>query len=246
MIKVLTYNIHKGFNRYNRDFVLHKIKQNIIEAEVDIVMLQEIQGHHVRHKIGILSSPDVSQFEFLADSIWPHYAYGKNAVYQKGHHGNAILSKFNIEEWSNINLSRFRRASRSFLHGVVKIPDIHESLNLICVHLDLIGFERRRQLNLLKDYIDQTIADNEPIIVAGDFNDWHGQSGKALEAQLHMREAIRYLHGNYAKTYPSHWPLLRMDRIYFRGMKLVQSGCLTRQPWNELSDHLPLFAQFGP
>ena len=245
MIKILTYNIHKGFNRYNRDFVLHKIKQHISEVEVDVVLLQEIQGRHFQHEFRLQAWPDVSQFEYLADSIWPHYAYGKNAIYQKGHHGNAILSKFSIADWNNINLSRFRQASRSFLHGVITIPGSDKPLHLICVHLDLIGFERRRQLNVLRRYIDSSIAQDEPLILAGDFNDWFGRLGKSLEAQLQMKEAIRQIHGNYAKTFPSHWPALRMDRIYYRGIDLVDSGCLARRPWNRLSDHLPLFAQFS-
>ncbi len=245
MIKVLTYNIHKGFNRYNRDFVLHSMKHHISEEEVDIILLQEIQGRHFQHELNMHSWPDVSQFEYLADSIWPHYAYGKNAVYQHGHHGNAILSKFNIADWTNFNLSRFRQASRSFLHGVVAIPGSDLPLHLICVHLDVIGFERRRQLKILRRYIDDSIAQHEPLILAGDFNDWFGRQGKILETQLHMKEAIRHLHGKYAKTFPSHRPALCMDRIYYRGIELVDSGCLARHPWSRLSDHLPVYAQFS-
>jgi endonuclease/exonuclease/phosphatase family metal-dependent hydrolase len=244
MIKLLTYNIHKGFDRYNRDFVLHRIKQQLQSAEVDVVLLQEIQGRHFHHESQISSWPDVSQFEFLADSIWPHFAYGKNAIYRKGHHGNAILSKFNITEWSNLNLSRFQRASRSMLHGRIELPDSGARLHLMCVHLDLIGFERKRQLRELKSYIDNSVGDDEPLILGGDFNDWNGKIGISLESQLGMREAIRQLHGAYAKTFPSNLPMLRMDRIYFRGINLLDSACLERQPWDELSDHLPLYAQF--
>ena len=167
MIKVLTYNIHKGFDRYNRDFVLHRIKDYLQSVEVDVVLLQEIQGLHLQHESSISAWPDVSQFEFLADSIWPHYAYGKNAIYRKGHHGNAILSKFNIVEWNNLNLSRFQRASRSLLHGRVEVPGADTYLNLICVHLDLIGFERKRQLRELKSYMDNNIDSSEPIILGG-------------------------------------------------------------------------------
>ena len=245
MIKVLTYNIHKGFDRFNRDFVLHKIRDYLHDAEFDIVLLQEIQGRHYHHEVGISSWPDVSQFEYLADSIWPHFAYGKNAIYRKGHHGNAILSKFVIAEWSNLNVSRFRRASRSLLHGRVQIPRLEQPLNLICVHLDLIGFERKRQIRELKRYIDAYILDEEPIILGGDFNDWGGGTGRALESQLGMQEAYRQYNGRYAKTFPSHMPMLRMDRIYFRGIRLLDSHCLTQSPWNELSDHLPLYARFA-
>ena len=244
MLKLLTYNIHKGFDRYNRNFVLHRIKDHLQRAEVDIVLLQEIQGRHYRHETGISSWPDVTQFEFLADSIWPHYAYGKNAIYRKGHHGNAILSKFNIADWNNLNLSRFRRASRSLLHGRIELPDSDRPLHLLCVHLDLIGFERKRQVRELKRYIDLSIGNDEALILGGDFNDWHSRLGHMLEAQLGLREAFRECNGSYAKTFPAHRPMLRMDRIYFRGIELQDAFCLNRHPWGELSDHLPLCARF--
>jgi endonuclease/exonuclease/phosphatase family metal-dependent hydrolase len=246
MIKVLTYNIHKGFNRYNRDFVLHKIKDHLEDAQADVILLQEIQGRHLHHESRISTWPDVSQFEFLADSIWPHFAYGKNAIYRKGHHGNAILSKFNIAEWNNLNLSRFQRASRSLLHGRIDLPDGKGPLHLLCVHLDLIGFERKRQIRELKHYVDSNIEVNEPVILGGDFNDWHGGLNRTIESQLGLQEAFQQLTGSYARTFPSHRPMLRMDRIYFRGLDLVEAHCMERHPWNELSDHLPLYARFDP
>ena len=166
MLKVLTYNIHKGFNRNNRDFVLHRIKQQLQRDAFDVVLLQEIQGRHYQHETRLTAWPDVSQFEFLADSIWPHYAYGKNAIYRKGHHGNAILSKFNITEWSNLNLSRFRYASRSMLHGRIRSPTGSTHINLLCVHLDLLGFERKRQLRELRAYIEANIDNDEPVILS--------------------------------------------------------------------------------
>jgi endonuclease/exonuclease/phosphatase family metal-dependent hydrolase len=244
MISVLTYNIHKGFNRYNRDFVLHRIKENLHQAAVDVVLLQEIHGHHLQHAARIDGWPDESQFEFLADQIWPHCAYGKNAIYRQGNHGNAILSKFRIIEWHNLNLSRFQRASRSLLHGLVELPGEQQQLHLICVHFDLLGFERKRQLRNLNAYIDTNIDARDALILGGDFNDWHGGLGRTLEAQLGMREAYHQVHGDYARTYPSNRPMLRMDRIYFRGIQLIDAGCYTDQPWNELSDHLPLYANF--
>ena len=245
MIKVLTYNIHKGFDRYNRDFVLHKIKDHLKNAEVDVVLLQEIQGRHLHHESRISAWPDVSQFEYLADNIWPHFAYGKNAIYRKGHHGNAILSKYEIADWSNLNLSRFKRASRSLLHGMIELPDSTRPLHLLCVHLDLIGFERKRQIRALKHYVDSNINASDPIILGGDFNDWHGGLGGSVESQLGLQEAFRQINGKYAKTFPSHWPMFRMDRIYYRGINLLDSYCMERQPWSELSDHLPLYARFA-
>lgn len=245
MIKLLTYNIHKGFNRYNRKFVLHEIRNHLREVEADVVFLQEIHGQHLNHEIRIPDWPDEPQLEFLADQLWPHYAYGKNAIYDKGHHGNAILSKFGFEKWDNINLSRFSRASRSLLHGVIRNSKQNTLMHLICVHLELVGFERNRQINVLSRYIHEEIPDHEAIIVAGDFNDWSGRTGLRFESQLGMREVFRDSQGSLAKTFPSHWPLFHMDRIYYRGVELLNCDCLSGHPWQKMSDHLPLYAEFS-
>ena len=246
MLEVLTYNIHKGFDRRNRDFVLHRIKEHLEDTRVDVVFLQEIQGRHLQHEKRVPAWPDTSQFEFLADRIWPHYAYGKNAIYRKGHHGNAILSKYEIAEWCNVNLSRFSFASRSLLHGRIELPGGHGPLHLLCVHLDLIDFERKRQLRELKHYFDTAIDARDPVIVGGDFNDWHGRQAALLETQLGLKEAYRQIKGRYARTFPAHLPWLRMDRIYYRGLELIDARKLERQPWGDLSDHLPLYARFEP
>ncbi len=244
MLKILTYNIHKGFDRYNREFVLQKIRQQLEAVDVDVVFLQEIQGRHYHHENRITGWPAVSQFEYLADRLWPHFAYGKNAIYDKGHHGNAILSKHSIEEWQNINLSRFRRASRSLLHGIVNITGQNLRLHLICIHLDLVGFERKRQMDVLRRHIHDHVGADEPLILAGDFNDWSGRMGRHLESALLLDEIHRSTHGKYARTFPSNWPVLQMDRVYFRQMKLLDCHCLDHHPWGQLSDHLPLYAQF--
>ena len=245
MFKVLTYNIHKGFSRYNREFVLHEIKQQLQATDVDIVFLQEIHGQHQKHESRIAHWPEVSQFEFLADQMWPHYAYGQNAIYGHGHHGNAILSKHKFLQWDNINLSRFRRASRSLLHGVIRIDDSNTPLHLICIHLELLGFERNRQLNILKEYIGKFIPRSDSVIIAGDFNDTTSRTGFRLESELDVREAFRTKFHQYAKTFPSHFPLLRMDRVYFRQLQLLDCERLSGKPWNNLSDHLPLCASFS-
>ena len=245
MLRVLTYNIHKGFARFNRGFVLRRIKEQLHKADFDVVLLQEIQGRHLRHETKIADWPMATQLEYLADSIWPHFAYGKNAIYRRGHHGNAILSKYSIREWNNLNLSRFQRASRSLLHGRIEIPNLDRPLHLMCTHLDLIGFERKRQVRELRRYIENTIPADEALILGGDFNDWRSGIQHILEDQLGLREAHRQLTGAYARTFPSHRPLLPMDRIYFRGIELVESHTLDRHPWDELSDHLPLFAGFA-
>src|SRR5665647_3409505 len=76
--------------------------------DVDIVFLQEVQGEHAHHAAHVLNWPVAPQYEFLADEVWQDYAYGRNAIYDQGHHGNAILSRFPIISAENQDVSAHR------------------------------------------------------------------------------------------------------------------------------------------
>lgn len=243
-LRILTYNIHKGFSTSNRNFMLHQIRDALVDTNADIMLLQEIQGEHTEHQQTQLEWPEVPHCEFLAQDVWPHVAYAKNAVYSVGHHGNAILSKYALQSWENINVSPFSWASRSLLHGVIKLPWFDEELHIICIHLGLIGIERRRQFVTLCERIDAHVPHDAPLIVAGDFNDWTGQAEKRLSQHLGLKEAYRTLHNRYARTWPSWMPLLTMDRIYYRGLEPVLCERPSHSRWNKLSDHAPLVASF--
>ena len=243
-IRVLTYNIHKGFSAGNRRFVLQQIREGLRAADVDIVFLQEIQGQHVLHESKIEDWPAETQFEYMADQIWSHYAYGKNAIYNAGHHGNAILSKYPFVQWENLNVSSIRWASRSLLHGIVHIPEQDKKLHVICVHLDFLPVQRNRQIRILNERIRESVPSHEPLILAGDFNDWHGQVSKHLAADLGLNEIFYAMRGCHAKTFPAWWPMLPVDRIYYRGVKPVECACFEEHPWQQLSDHAPLYAKF--
>lgn len=244
-LKVLTYNIHKGFNSGNRRFVLHQIKEALEEAGADLLFLQEMQGEHQLHAQQVENWPTLSQFEFIAEGVWPFYIYGKNAVYKTGHHGNAILSRFPFVSWENINVSPFPWASRSMLHGVIQLPDSDREVHIVCIHFGLTSRERRVQLDRLSERIDQHVPHHAPLIVAGDFNDWLSQAEQHFQQHLGLREVFHMTHGNYARTFPCWMPILPMDRIYFRG--LIPVGCerMTGSPWRRLSDHAPLAASFS-
>ena len=244
-INILTYNIHKGFSPANRRFVLHEIKESLRHINSHIVFLQEIQGEHKIRQHKVDSWPSDSQFEFLADQVWPHHAYGKNAIYKSGHHGNAILSKYPFIEWENINVSPIQSASRSLLHGTIKITGSQQKLHVICVHLGLLSSEREKQLSTLSKRINSHIPHNEPLILAGDFNDWLGKAERHLCQDLGLQEIFKKTTGHYARSFPAWLPASNMDRIYFRGLTPIKCQRLHGAPWKKLSDHTPLIASFS-
>lgn len=244
-LRVMTYNIHKGFTTGNRRFVLDQIREELRQVNVDIVFLQEIQGQHLVREKKIMDWPTESQFEYIADQVWSHYAYAKNAIYNAGHHGNAILSKYPFIHWENLRFSTIRPASRSLLHGILEIPDRQMKLHVICVHLDFLPNLRLDQLKKLNKRIRECVPQDEPLILAGDFNDWHGQVSKYLASDLELNEIFYTMHGKHARTFPSWMPVIPVDRIYYRGMEPLECACFEQHPWHQLSDHTPLYAKFG-
>ncbi|CAM2009163.1 endonuclease/exonuclease/phosphatase family protein [Acanthopleuribacter pedis] len=242
-IKILSYNIHKGFSTYNRNYVLDRIRLAIKQVHADVVFLQEVLGDHQRHSQRIPNWPDAPQFEYLADSVWHHYAYGKNAVYDAGHHGNAILSKYPISDWDNIDVSTNPLENRGLLHAVLAVPEFKMPLHVICLHLDLLERGRRLQVGLLTERIRSVVPDSEPLIIAGDFNDWRERISDRMQRELNLQEAHFDLHDKHARTFPSWMPLLKLDRVYFRGFRAVDARVMKGEPWRQLSDHAAYFSE---
>ncbi|MFO2464513.1 endonuclease/exonuclease/phosphatase family protein [Pseudomonas sp. 15FMM2] len=234
--RVLTVNTHKGFTALNRRFILPELREAVRSVAADVVFLQEIHGTHEHHPKRYSNWPSMPQYEFLADSIWPQFAYGRNAVYPHGDHGNALLSKFQIIQHDNLDVSQSGHESRGLLHCVLRLPGHTKDLHVICVHLGLREVHRRKQLKLLTERIRE-IPEDAPLIVAGDFNDWRQQADLS-HAGLH--EVFVQAHGKHARTFPARLPLLRLDRIYVRNVKAHQPQVLSVHPWSHLSDHAPL------
>lgn len=221
----------------NRNFTLEKIKHCLKESNANIAFLQEVSGDNEKQKESIPNWSDNNQFEFLADSIWDHFAYGKNAIYQHGHHGNAILSEIPFSTQNNIDVSTMRISQRGILHG-----QLENGIHLLCVHLGLFERERRNQAKQLIDYVRTNIDSAQPLIVAGDFNDWRGKIHRLVRSELGLAEAHEATHGRIASTYPAILPILRTDRIYVRGFEIVSSEVMLDSQWRLITDHRALTA----
>lgn len=161
-MKVLTVNMHKGFTALNRRFILPELREAVRSTSADLVFLQEVQGEHEKHASRYDAWPQVSQYEFLADSMWTDYAYGRNAVYPDGHHGNAVLSKYPIKSYRNLDVSITGPERRGLLHCVLEVPG-HENVHAICVHLSLLESHRQLQVVLLNQLL-KSLPPGDPVI----------------------------------------------------------------------------------
>ncbi|OAE13530.1 hypothetical protein AZH11_06135 [Pseudomonas simiae] len=238
---VLTVNIHKGFTALNRRFILPELREAVRSVGADIVFLQEIHGTHEHHPQRYSNWPNMPQYEFLADSIWPQFAYGRNAVYPHGDHGNALLSKFQIIRYDNLDISQSGHENRGLLHCVLRLPGTGQEVHAICMHLGLREVHRQQQLRLLEQRIREIPADT-PLVVAGDFNDWRQ---KVDLSQSGLKEVFVEAHGKPARTFPARLPMLALDRIYVRNVNVRNPKVLTTRPWSHLSDHVPLSVEIA-
>lgn len=242
ILKVMTFNIHKGKSALGLRNTLHALRDFISMTKSDIVFLQEVVGEGKKYFPSTISDSFSSQLEFLADGVWPDFAYGKNAIYTNGHHGNAILSKFPITEWTNLNLTLNKYEQRGQLHALVEIPNDNKKIHLLNVHLNLRHHDRVKQIQKVIDVAIKKIPTHEQIILAGDFNDWNKQLSTHLYNNLNLKEAFKERHGKYAKTFPVRFPFFSLDRIYTRGLAIEEATCLNNQLTNRLSDHIPIQA----
>jgi len=242
MLKIATYNIHKGYSQFKRRFVLHELRERLHELNADIVFLQEVQGADRRVRPRHHFDGAHPQHEFLAHEGWLHHAYGKNSVYDSGHHGNAILSRYPILKWDNQDISAHRFESRGVLHCEMEMPGSGKVLHCLCVHLGLFSRGRGQQMEELVRRVQRIVPDDEPLIIAGDFNDWNNHASRLLAQHLHLHEAFEVKTGKLARSYPCNVPLLRMDRIYMRGLSVQQAEVHAHSPWNKISDHAALSA----
>ncbi|MCB1979630.1 MAG: endonuclease/exonuclease/phosphatase family protein [Burkholderiaceae bacterium] len=240
--KALTVNVHKGFSTFNRRFVLHELRDAVRAVGTDLVFLQEVHGTHRTHAQRIANFPQVPQYEFLADEIWHQHAYGRNAVYDNGDHGNALLSKFPIVHYENHDISIRGPERRGMLHCVVQPPGHHLPVHAICVHLGLQESHRQQQLQLACKLINSLPA-HEPVVMAGDFNDWRGRAHKVLRDGAGLSEVFLQSQGHARRTFPASMPVLALDRIYVRDATVHAPLVLPRKPWDRLSDHAPLAAE---
>jgi endonuclease/exonuclease/phosphatase family metal-dependent hydrolase len=98
----------------------------------------------------------------------------------------------------------------------------------------------------LADYIEAVTPPDAPLLVAGDFNDWRNHAGEILARRLGLHEVFIHAdaRGNArpSRSYPAALPLFRLDRIYQRGLAVVNTHRHSGPPWSKISDHAALSA----
>lgn len=238
VLRVATYNIHKGVQGLGpvRRLEIHNLGHAVEQLDADIVCLQEVRKLHRREQLYFKRWPELPQAEFLCPEGY-FAVYQTNARTRHGEHGNALLSRWPVVSQGHEDMSDHRFEQRGLLHVQVQVGrrDVH----VIVLHLGLIAASRVRQIEQLGLYIQREIPRKAPVVIAGDFNDWGAKLRPALN-KLGFKDFV----GERALTYPSRLPLTQLDFAYARGLKPSGLEIPRGRIWGQMSDHLPLIAEF--
>jgi endonuclease/exonuclease/phosphatase family metal-dependent hydrolase len=221
-IRVLTWNVHGCVGRDGvRD--PNRVARVLEAAQPDVSALQEIDSR--------TRAAANDPFSYFGDLFGWTSVSARTLSAKDGHYGHIVLSRWPIESLGEIDLSVRWSEPRKAIVGAISTPA--GRVIVIAVHLGLLPFERRKQFARLRERIHE-IAER-PLIVLGDFNDFPGRrlNERSLARSLVVTPPL--------PTYPSRFPLLPLDRIWFSApLALVTAATLNDA--EHVSDHLPLVA----
>lgn len=233
-LRILSYNIHKGRAFLSRRKTWQDLLTLLKGSKPDLIFLQEF-----------LREAEAEHFlETLADEIWPHHSFGKNAMLGDYHYGNAILSKYPLLESHNTDISNSALERRGMLYAQIQ-PERGHRIHLCCCHLDLTSRGREQQIEKMSRTLVPLIPAMEPLLLVGDFNDWQENLHPIIEDTFQVKDSFVTLTGKLLPSAPSLFPIFSLDRVYYRSLEPVRGEYLKNTPWHLRSDHLPLVVDFS-
>lgn len=224
-ITVATYNVHRWTGLNGRGPMDPARAAFVIsEVNADVVALQEAMRPHGGE------DPLVA----IADAMGLHLAFAATRVHKRGEIGNAILSRWPIAGVSMLDLSLSRIESRIAVSARFRFG--RGALDIVATHLALGDRTRHRQVRMLLDHPELRTA---PTLLLGDMNAWRKcKATQALDAEFdehHNRE--------WPPSFPSAAPVFALDRVYSRGVEVLDVAAHMSRAAQRASDHLPIVAR---
>ena len=221
-VRVVSWNIRGGRGLDGR-VDLDRIVRVLKRAEPDVVALQEVDSRRG-------TSAHEHPFLLLRRSLGDHCVEAKSIISSDGEYGQILISRWPLTEIKIHDISVAKREPRRAIE--TEVHSQHGRFHMIATHLGLTFKERRNQTSAL---VEMAQRSELTTVMLGDFNDWIWRG--TVQNAIHRALPGRTWH----RTFPSWFPLIRLDRIYCRPREaLVHSW--TDPAGREASDHLPVFA----
>lgn len=235
-LRIMTYNVHRCVGR-DRVLSPWRIARAIAAQEPDVVALQELDVNRPRTKL-------VNQAAVIAGLLQMECFFFPALALKDEHFGNAIMSRHPMTLMHAGLLpalpnhpSRERRAA-----VWVDLEWNGRLIHLINTHLGLRGYERVLQVEALlsEEWLASPRCEG-PQVLCGDLNAIPG-----TRAYRRLRHCLRDPYPLTAwppGTFPSGYPLLRLDHVLFSTGWHVHHIQVARTRLTRVaSDHLPVIA----
>jgi endonuclease/exonuclease/phosphatase family metal-dependent hydrolase len=235
MMRLVTYNIHKGIGGNDRRYNLERIIDVLTELEADFLCLQEVT----------LDLPRTSrhdQADILAERFRPMFStFQQNVHWKVGGYGNLLLSRWPLREHHRISLQFERKKPRGAQLVVVETPT--GLLRLTNWHLGLSERERHWQVHRLLSHPIFHATAEHPTVLCGDFNDWRNTLDQRLLIPRGFTQATSPP-GKF-RSFPAAMPVMSLDKLFHcDGIAIHSSHLVKTRLTRQASDHLPLLVTF--
>ncbi len=232
-LKVVSFNIE--FSRAIKKAIA-ELKNQPDLANADVILLQEM------HEKGTQEIADELGYNYV------YYAFNYDIGYQQNF-GNAILSKFPLENEEKIILPHAKRSNnRKRMVTLATITVNGKNILLCSVHLDTILLWRGKRLdqskfltNLITDYKARNKIDYA--IIGGDFNTLLKNYRKKVISHYTaidfdwMTEKV-----GATGSEVNGWLKPTNDHIFADGFNLIDAG---KYEQTEASDHYPIWVEMS-
>jgi endonuclease/exonuclease/phosphatase family metal-dependent hydrolase len=230
VLRVLTYNIHHGEGVDGRT-ELTRLAGIISASNADVVALQEVDQKTTRTK-------GVDQAAELGALTGLNFSYGKAMDYQGGAYGQALLSRWPLEDFTVHPLPNPAKVEpRIAISAVVRPPGL-PAVRVIGTHLDASRDDaaRRQQAIALNDLFAK---DDTLTLLLGDLN---ARPETPVIQTLFTVWADASI-GTPLPTIPSKKPTGRIDYVLLRPAGVWRVISSTVLPEAVASDHRPLLVE---
>ena len=226
LVRVMTWNIHGGVGTDGR-FDLGRVVETIERHHVDVVALQEVDSRRTL-------APARSAFAVLREAVGEHRVEAKSIVTADGDYGQMVVSRWPFGATEIHDLTIAKREPRRAIEVDIAAPG--GTLRLVAAHFGLSFRERRHQARRLV-----AIARRHPTttVMLGDFNEWSWP----VRSMARLGASSPPARTRHA-TFPSWYPLLRLDRIFCWPPGALRASFVD-QSARRASDHLPVIADIA-
>jgi endonuclease/exonuclease/phosphatase family metal-dependent hydrolase len=229
-VRVATYNIHRGRGLDGRTRI-ERIAGVLASIDADVIALQEVIG---------ASQLKPGQAAELGAALGMGWVMAPTRHLRTALFGNVGLSRLPIRPHMQPDRTWTTCEQRGVQRVDLALDD--DTLHFYNVHFGTSLLERRSQAAKLATVVHYRRVVG-PKIVLGDFNEWaRGNEKDILGERLQSIDLRKYLRRG-GRSYPSFFPILHLDHIYYEGKVEVLKVTMPRDRMALMaSDHLPLVA----